>query len=204
LLPATAQTTAGFFSSRAHPARDFAANPRSTPLVPGNPRNLNDRPNRPEVFSGPNAEDGICRFFRSRRQQRRRHPAPDPASPARDQRRRRQADSGVSTLLLPACRLEGRRLALQCVGGVKSLRTVATAPPGAAAEPGGGCVTLALPSIRRSDAETGELFVERGVPHLREFHSLCAPRPSSWPRLDHAHLPGTRPRCDGETMRQVP
>src|SRR6266516_1730633 len=125
----------------------------------------------------------------------------DPASPARDQHRRRQADSGVGTLLLLACRLEGRRLALQCVGGVKSLRTVATAPPGAAAEPGGGCVTLALPSIRRSDAETGELFVERGVPHLREFHSLCAPRPSSWPRLDHAHLPGTRPRCDGETMR---
>jgi hypothetical protein len=50
-------------SSRADPARDFAGNPRSTPLMPGSPRSLNDRPRRPEVCGGQEHKDSFAGAF---------------------------------------------------------------------------------------------------------------------------------------------
>jgi hypothetical protein len=45
------------------PPETSPGNPRSKPLVPDDPRNLNDRPNQPEVFRRANTEELICRHF---------------------------------------------------------------------------------------------------------------------------------------------
>jgi hypothetical protein len=49
LLPTETYATAGFFASRADPARESTGNPRREPVGAGNPRNGDVRPTWPEV-----------------------------------------------------------------------------------------------------------------------------------------------------------
>jgi len=109
---ASAQTTAGLFSSRAHPARDFPGNHRSKPLVPGDPRNrMIGRTSRRS--SGRERRGGGLQALPPRRQQPGEHPVHIPRRlspcPARAPARGRRAEA-TSTLALDGRLLSQREL----------------------------------------------------------------------------------------------
>jgi len=87
--------------------------PANKPVVPGDSRNLNDRPNRPEVFRRANTEEADLQALRPRRQRPRRasraHPASSFAVSASRVvgARKRRVTLASAGRLLSQCELDG-------------------------------------------------------------------------------------------------
>ncbi len=79
-----------FRASRTDPAREAAANPRTTPDVAADPRKEDDRPTRPEVDWAHTQKRRLCRYFFSAGNSPSVHPAQIPHPLCREVDRARQ------------------------------------------------------------------------------------------------------------------